>query len=251
MPKCKYRRGLLFIVMAMVVFTGCGGKRGEDMKNDRLDYSINTELPRIPKLEAGMDVYALENEILRVLGPENVAVKTEQGSGSGILWKYDGAELIIITTGHLLEGAKEGELELWSGEVLHFFEEDIVFSEEYDMAMITIESAEPLKLEKGGAGWYTVQEVPEIGDELWVLDSVYGAASGIGKCQMAAIDIFLEDYGTEMLLLYGNGKAGMSGCPLYDENGSLVAMMSGMTEDGTTLAAIPAEKMIDLIAKKI
>jgi len=28
-------------------------------------------------------------------------------------------------------------------------------------------------------------------------------------------------------------------------------MMSGMTEDGTTLAAIPAEKMIDLIAKKI
>ena len=250
MPKCKYSRGLLFIMMALMVFTGCGSKRGEDMEHDRQDYSINTDLPRIPKLEVGVDVYALENEILGALGPEGVAVKTEQNNGSGILWKYDGKELTIITAGHLLEGAKEGELELWSGETLRFFKEEIVFSEKDDMAMITIEITEPLKLEKGGAGWHAVQELPEIGAELWVIDSVYGAASGIGKCQMAAIDIFLEDYGSEMLLLYGAGKAGMSGCPIYDENGSLVAMMSGMTEDGTTLAAVSAEKMIDLIAKK-
>ena len=234
----------------MLVFTGCDSKKGDDMEDGRQDYFINADLPRIPKLEVGMDVYALENEILSVLGSESVVVRTDQNSGSGILWEYDGKELAIITAGHLLEGAKEGELELWSGETLRFFEEEIVFSEEYDMAMITIESADPLKIEKGGAGLHTVQAMPEIGAELWVIDSVYGVASGIGKCQIAAIDIFLEDYGNEMLLLYGTGKAGMSGCPVYDENGSLVAMMSGMSEDGTTLAAISAEIIIDLMDKK-
>lgn len=247
MVKCNNRMLICFIVLISLGLVGCG--RTEGSEEGTSSSSIKTEVlePRIPHLEEGVEVYALENEIFGILGPESVSVKTNRSSGSGILWQYDGEELVVITAGHLLRDVEEGKLELWSGETLSFFAEEIFYSEEADVAVICIDYGEDLKMAKGGAKAYAVESPPKIGDELWIIDSVYGAASDIGSCRVSAVDIFLDDYGAEMLLLYGAGKAGMSGCPIYDKDGGLVAMMSGMSEDGTTLAAVPAEKIMKFL----
>ena len=208
---------------------------------------VNIQESRIPKLEAGVNVHELENEIFEILGPENVAITTDRSSGSGILWQYDGEKLVIVTTSHLMQEFESGEVEVWSGEKAAFSKEDVQMSSEVDLAVLVISCEEKLKVDQGGASAYAVDKAPEIGAKLWVIDSIYGAASGIGTCSVASSEIFLENYGTEMLLLYGEGKTGMSGSPLYDEEGRLVAMMSGMSKDGITLAAVPAGRIMKFL----
>lgn len=215
-----------------------------------IGYGINIrnrseEVARIPQLKEGTDVYALENEIFDILGPENVAVFTDRSSGSGILWQYDGTKLIVVTAGHLMTDFETGELELWSGEKVTFSAENVSTSSEMDVAVINVVSEESQVTI--GAAPYLAEKSPEIGDTMWLLDSVYGAASGISTGQVSAVEIYLEDYGTEMLLLSGTGKTGMSGCPVYNAEGRLAAMMSGMSEDGTILAAVPIGKIMKFL----
>ena len=244
MQKYKYIIGIMAIVLlgaAVVIFMNT---------RDRVSTETNhaDELgSRIAKLEEGVNVHELENEIFAVLGPESVAVTTNRSSGSGILWRYDGKQMFVITNNHLMQEFEQGEVELWTGEKVAFSKGDVYASMEEDLAVIKIFCEEKLKLDKGGAANYLVEKVPGIGATLWVIDSVYGAASGIGTCSVASSELFLEDYGAEMLLLYGEGKHGMSGSPMYDECGKLVAMMSGMSEDGTTMAAVSAGKIMKFL----
>ena len=255
MQRYKKIIGIILVVIlgiAAIVFMNSANDIENDIETEELqsDKTQTEEImqeARIPELEAGVNIHELENEIFEVLGPESVAITTNRSSGSGILWQYDGKRLVVITTKHLMEEAESGELELWTGEKVTFSMEDIYVSEEEDLAVINILCEKKLKSEKGGVVNYLTEETPEIGSMLWVIDSVYGAASGIGTCSVASGEVFLEDYGTEMLLLYGEGKSGMSGSPMYDASGRLVAMMSGMSEDETTLTAVLAPKIMGFL----
>ena len=244
MQKYKYVIGIVAIVLlgvaAVVFMNNRDGISAEKNHAGEVD-------SRISKLEEGVNVHELENEIFEVLGPESVAVTTNRSSGSGVLWRYDGKKIIVITTKHLMQEFESGELELWTGEKVTFSKENMYASKELDLAAIILSCKEKLKLEEVNVGNHLVEKNPEIGATLWVIDSVYGAASGIGTCSVASSELFLEDYGAEMLLLYGEGKHGMSGSPMYDECGNLVAMMSGMSEDGTTMAAVSAGKIMKFL----
>lgn len=204
---------------------------------------MSLQLQRIPKLEEGVNVHELENEIFNILGPENVAISTDRSSASGILWSYDGKEIIVVTTKHFMQNFEQGEIEFWTGEKVSFDGTQVKTMDVSDVAIIHIACEKKLKQTKGGVKSWIVEETPELGNSVWIIDSVYGAASGISSSMVASSPIFLEDYGTEMLLLFGEGKEGMSGSPVYDENGKLVAMMSGMSDDGTMMAAVPMEEI--------
>ena len=208
----------------------------------RAKYEINN--PRIPRQEVGSDIYALEEEVRNTLGQECVAISTDRSRGSGILWSYDGEELLVVTAGHMMVDFESGELELWSGEKLPFSKENVLLFSENDTALIRLSIQESLKQERGGAGAYVSESQPVIGDMMWIVDSVYGPAAGIRRCQVYAVNYYLDDYGVEMLLLAGDGTVGMSGCAVYDEKGLLVAMMSGMSEDGSILAAVSVENLL-------
>ena len=244
MQKYKYVIGIVAIVLlgvaAVVFMNNRDGISAEKNHAGEVD-------SRIPKLAEGVNVHELENEIFAVLGPESVAVTTNRSSGSGILWRYDGKEMLVITTNHLMQEFEQGEVELWTGEKVTFSKENMYASKELDLAAIILSCKEKLKLDEVNVANNLVEKNPEIGATLWVIDSVYGAASGIGTCSVASSELFLEDYGAEMLLLYGEGKVGMSGSPMYDEHGKLVAMMSGMSEDGTIIAAVSARKIMKFL----
>lgn len=246
MQKYKYIICIIFIVLTGITAVFFM-RRKEESGMDVFPNAERAEKARIPKLEEGVNVHELENDIFEVLGPESVAISTDRSSGSGILWKCDGKKVMIVTTKHLMQDFEHGELELWTAEKLEFSKTDVHVSEELDLAVIITSSDKKLKLSKTGAENFSVENTLEMGEVLWIIDSVYGAASGISNCSVASSLFFLEDYGTEMILLYGDGKTGMSGSPIYDEDGKLVAMMSGMSENGTTLAAVPADKIMKFI----
>ena len=201
---------------------------------------------RIPQKEIGMDMYALEAEVREILGQECVAVSTDTSSGSGFLWlSEDDKELWVITSGHLLNGSQNGEVEFWSGQKAEFSVKDVEVYPEIDTAVIHMAA-----LKKNvKTVLYEPNLQMQIGDSVWLLDSMYGPGSDIQSGMVYGVNLYLEDYGREMLLLSGNGAAGMSGCPIYDENGRVVAMMSGINEDGTILAAGPMDAIVKYLSK--
>ena len=199
------------------------------------------DISRIPQKEIGTDMYALEAEVREILGQECVAVSTDTGIGSGFLWLNEDKELWVVTAGHLVSGSQNGELELWSGQKAEFSAKDVEVYPEIDLAVIKTDA---LKKKNVKAVFYEPDLQMQVGDTVWLLDSIYGPASGIQSGAVYGVKVYLENYAKEMLLLSGKGTAGMSGCPIYDENGRIVAMMSGMNEDGTILAAVPFEDMV-------
>lgn len=207
-------------------------------------FSKDTERLSLPQKQAGADMYALEAEVREILGPQCVAVSTDKGSGSGFVWLSDEKELWVVTAGHLLKECRQGELELWSGRKITFSTKDVQVHSEMDVAVIQINKAKTNGLDKV---WYEQNLQVKVGADMWLLDSIYGPASGIHSCTVYGIDYYLEDYGTEMLLLSGQGMAGMSGCPIYDVEGRIVAMMSGMNEEATILAAVPMKYVVEFL----
>lgn len=218
--------GVLFMVLGMQIF------------------SKGTNRARIPQKQIGMDEYALEAEIREILGRECVAISTDKGSGSGFLWRSEKKELWIVTAGHLVAESQHGEAELWSGQKVTFSAKDVQVHPEMDVAVINVDISKKKTID---AVRYEADLKMQVGDMVWLLDSIYGPASEIHGNTVYSVDYYLEDYGMEMLLLSGQGMAGMSGCPVYDVEGRIVAMMSGMNEEATILAAVPMMRIVEYL----
>ncbi|MCD7806821.1 MAG: serine protease, partial [Lachnospiraceae bacterium] len=197
-----------------------------------------------PLLEVGTDIYQLENEILTITIYENVAVTTDTYSGSGFVWMEDESGIWIATAAHVLADKNGGTVEMASASLgwtdVAFSEEDVVRVDDYDLALIYLPMDAVETLLYIPLCSYTASDA-QTGDALWIVDSVYGSGTGIEQATIANPLIYFEDYGAELLYIYGEGKAGMSGSPVYSARGQLLGMICGMSEDGTELAAVPVQ----------
>ncbi len=197
-----------------------------------------------PLLEIGTDVYALEDDILEITIYENVAVTTDTYSGSGFVWKEDEDGLWIATAAHVLADETGGTVEMasvsfaWTD--VAFLKEDVVTVDGYDLAFIHLSAETAQALLYIPLSSYTAEDT-QTGDDLWIVDSIYGSGTGICNATVANPLIYFEDYEAELVYIYGEGKEGMSGSPVYDAKGLLVGMVCGMSEDGTELAAVPVQ----------
>lgn len=248
---------MLFLCVALVVtvaVTAAGGRRAstqeETVEETGADSdSAQSEKPTLtrgefPLLQVGTDVYALENEILNITVYENVAVTTDTYSGSGFVWMEDESGLVIVTAAHVLADRNGGTVEMVSlsqGWVdVAFSGEDVVTADGYDLAFIHLSADIAETLLYIPLSSYTGADA-QTGDDLWIVDSIYGSGTGIESATVANPLIYFEDYGVELLYIYGQGKEGMSGSPVYSTEGLLVGMVCGMSEDGTELAAVPVQ----------
>ncbi len=216
---------------------------GADTASDQSEKPALTR-EEFPQLQIGTDVYALENEILNITIYENVAVTTDTYSGSGFVWKEDADGLVIVTAAHVLADGNGGTVEMVSlseGWVDVAFEgENVVTADSYDLTFIHLSADIAETLLYVPLGSYTGTD-PQTGDDLWIVDSIYGSGTGIEQATVANPLIYFEDYGVELLYIYGQGKEGMSGSPVYSAEGLLLGMVCGMSEDGTELAAVPVQ----------
>ncbi len=253
--KFHYTGGILLLIAALAVTAAVAvitsrdestqeaQATGEDASDAQ---AIRENLTRdtFPLLEIGTDVYALEDGILQITIYENVAVTTDTYSGSGFVWKEDEGGLWIATAAHVLADGTGGTVEMasvsctWTD--VAFSGEDVVTVDGYDLAFIHLPSETAEALLYIPLSSCTAEEV-QTGDRLWIVDSIYGSGTGISDATVANPLIYFEDYDACLVYIYGEGKEGMSGSPVYDEEGLLVGMICGMSEDGTELAAVPVQ----------
>lgn len=256
MKKSHFTAGIMLLLIAALVVTAAvtviSGRDGSSQEASAsesradTDQSVKEELTRdtFPQMEIGTDVYALEDEILEITIYENVAVTTESYSGSGFVWKEDESGLWIATTAHVLADETGGTLEMasvsFSWMDVAFSQEDVVTVDGYDLAFIHLSAETAETLLYIPLFSYVTEDV-QTGDTLWIVDSIYGSGTGISDATVANPLIYFEDYDADLVYIYGEGKEGMSGSPVYDADGMLVGMICGMSEDGTELAAVPVQ----------
>ena len=175
-----------------------------------------------------------------------MAVTTDTYSGSGFVWEENDGGLWIATAAHVLADETGGTVEMasvsytWTD--VAFAQEDVVTVDGYDLAFIHLSAETAESLLYIPLSSYTAEDT-QTGDDLWIVDSIYGSGTGISSATVANPLIYFENYDAELLYIYGAGKEGMSGSPVYNAEGLLVGMVCGMSEDGTELAAVPVQVM--------
>ncbi len=240
---------VLAVIIAVTVISGqseSAQKASATEGSADADQTVKEELTRetFPLMEIGTDVYALEDAILEITIYENVAVTTETYSGSGFVWLKDEDGLWIATTAHVLADGTGGTVEMASVSLswtdVAFTQDNVVTADGYDLAFIHLSAETAETLLYIPLFSYTAEDA-QTGDDLWIVDSIYGSGTGIGDATVANPLIYFEDYDAELVYIYGEGKEGMSGSPVYNETGLLIGMVCGMSEDGTELAAVPVQ----------
>ncbi|MDE7250562.1 MAG: serine protease [Lachnospiraceae bacterium] len=180
-------------------------------------------------------------QLSEVLG-SCVRIQAEGHHGSGSIYQLLDDEIIIVTNWHVLQ--------YWNNEdsYVTFFNgavgsgKVIAASEQNDIGLLSIKTAffatEELE------GLHAISESDRIltrGDALYMVD----IASDVWQPEVYEGQVleplrYLDEFGMEML--YGESlfKPGMSGCGVFDREGSYVGMLTAGT-DQNEIAAVPLD----------
>lgn len=155
--------------------------------------------------------------------------------GSGILYKTEEEQLIILTAGHVLEDAGETvQITFFDG--WEYTSPDFEVFESSDLAVVRI----PLEqIPTDRLATYCLANVDKESYDRTVSEDgciVMGSRSGVAEDAYEGYIlepwIYMEDYGQYMMWVDAAGKPGMSGGGLFDRRGHLLGILSGRSEDG-------------------
>lgn len=171
--------------------------------------------------------------------------------GSGIIVRSDEEELWIATAGHVLAGMEDvATVEFRDGYCVEA--SDRMMGQETDLAILKI-SRESLLEEAGdddsgeridhGLNYCSVLLDQDRYDAATAGDRVIamGSYTGVGEDAYAGIltqeYVYAVDFEAHMMLAQVPVKPGMSGGGLFDEQGYLLGILCGSSEDGEVAAA--------------
>lgn len=180
-----------------------------------------------------------------------VAVTAGETSGSGILYQQDDAYLYVLTAAHVVSCMNPG-----TGAVLRFFDGqelscgDIRISEVSDLALIRIPADRISETQRNAC--LCVPSDKESFDRLQTGDGCTAiglhAESGALRHEGHILEpwIYMEDYGQYMIWADAEVRPGMSGGGLLDQEGRLIGILSGGSQDGE-LAAVPLSLILQFM----
>lgn len=176
-----------------------------------------------------------------------VQVQTNIARGSGVLFDFtEDGYVCILTAGHVI-GGSTGEIQITfgNGETMECTDSTVL--DDTDLAYLYLPEGDlPRSVRKTSvlAAWDE-----ESAAELVQGDLLYAAgyADEEELTLIAATTedrwVYLEDFEQYMTLAQGEIQAGMSGGGLFDEQGRLVGILCGQSEDGE-LAAVPLQLIL-------
>lgn len=168
--------------------------------------------------------------------------------GSGVILQDDGREVLIATAGHVLNRVEETvEIEFRDGFQVRTGEWQL--AETADLAILRVpresllEEAENGSLRDHGEEYLRcavdkdAYDGATVGDVVIAMGSYTGVAEDAYAGTLTEDYVYAQDFGAYMMLAQTPVKPGMSGGGLFDEQGHLLGILCGVSEDGEVAAA--------------
>ena len=168
--------------------------------------------------------------------------------GSGVILQDDGLDILIATAGHVLDRA-EGIVEIEFRDGFRVQTGEYQLAAEADLAILRVprnsllEETENGSLRDHGEEYLRcavdqdAYDGVSVGDVVIAMGSYTGVAEDAYAGTMAEDYVYVQDFGAYMMLAQTPVKPGMSGGGLFDEQGNLLGILCGVSEDGEVAAA--------------
>ncbi len=197
-----------------------------------------------------------------------VRITTQDVVGSGVIYSVENGWVNVLTAAHVVENmsaARPAESDVaamdtgeedYRGAEITFYDgkkvfcRDILLSELADLAMLRISIAQFTDEELESYCYVPVDK--ESFDALCAEDVCTSVGFGPGgevlryEGRILEPWIYMEDYGQYMIWAGADIRSGMSAGGLLDQNGCLIGILSGGSEDGE-LAAVPYSLVLQFI----
>lgn len=167
------------------------------------------------------DHLSVYEKVCAMCNPSIVAISTDVGSGSGIVWSSDG---YIVTNHHVIDGATSLSVMLSNGE--KYPATRVATNQENDLALIRINVRGLLPVTLGDSDELRMgQPVIAIGNALGILSNT--ATEGI----LSAItrEITIEGQTMNLMQISAPINPGNSGGGCFDINGKLIGVVNAKT----------------------
>lgn len=233
-----------FTVLLLVVgvLTGCADReqiqQEQQVPNTGLDYDIE----KVPELVSENPDHENLADMLQKNGTSMmVQIRVGNRLGSGVIYDIVGDELLILTAGHVIAGTEA------QAEII-FYDEYTADCDTYhisDIVDLGILRVATEKIPTENMQQYRCARVDkkrfdslQKDDGCIAMGCRTGVAAEAYEGKILDTWIYMEDYQQYMLWARVPGKLGMSGGGLFDRDGNLIGILSGMSEDGE-LAVVP------------
>ncbi|MBO5336500.1 MAG: trypsin-like peptidase domain-containing protein [Lachnospiraceae bacterium] len=164
-----------------------------------------------------------------------VQIAAGEITGSGVVYKNNEENMIIVTAAHVLQSAKDSvEVIFEDGSVVE--SSSYVISNSSDVAFIRVEADKQyssVSIDKEAFDTLT-------GDEKLIMQGS-NSAGDVEQISGTLIYpwIFSEDFNQYMMLIRGEILPGMSGGAVFDEAGWFIGILCGTNEEVREVAAVP------------
>lgn len=239
------RIGLMVLSVGIALcLVGCGPFTGQDLSEGD-NASHGNSSPQNPSmgegfLETGSSDVRPEDEFMQSLSAA-VQIFADNHHGSGIIYGQKDDGIVVVTAAHVIASdCQKIKIVFRDGEEAVCTEYRLI--EEVDCAFLTIkeEMLPPDCQEK----YSIVKKDREVFDAIQSEEGIflvdYEAENDLG-CRFAMVIenwIYVEDFGTHMMLVSGEAHSGMSGCGVFEENGCFLGILCGANDKGE-LAVLP------------
>lgn len=234
----------LIMLLFLLCLSGCKDENtsGQIAVNEEQPEQEKTFISQMP--EWSVENPASENlaDILQKNGVAMmVQIRVDNRLGSGVIFGIHNDELLILTAAHVIEDAKE--------------EADVYFRDGYiigcdkvrisDMADLGILYVDCDEIPQENLQQYLCARVDKRkfdaltkGDGCIAMGCRSGVAAEAYEGKILDTWIYMEDYQQYMIWARAPGKQGMSGGGLFDQEGYLIGILSGVNEEDE-LAVVP------------
>ena len=223
------RKTLLIICAVALVFTAawliwCNGKNNKEAK------PLN------------------DDELLEKVSNAVVMINAGEKHASGVIVNIDEDRVDIVTAGHLMEGYDQGIVTFNSG--LIGFGNVKYISDNPDVCVLSFDrdalDEEAYKYINATPVSLNAFDELKTDSEVLIIGSAVGAAANATIGTVKSTDYYVPDFDSNMLFLYADTMPGLSGCPIYDWYGRLVAILAGGSEYGEAVC-VKAEDILSCL----
>ncbi len=185
--------------------------------------------------------------ILENIRKVTVMVYVEDSHASGVIVSNLDDVILIATVSHLVEGHDQAIITMPGGETV--FGNVICLDSMKDTALLQIEKQ---YLDENFINNISVSLLSEstidmvsVEDNVYLTGSAVGVSSNVTEGIIKSKDYFIPEFDENLLYIYGDAMAGMSGGGVFTKEGFLIGIIAAGSEASETLAIPISEYVYD------